>query len=297
MGVKFFPGFTVFGSGHGPAWVAPHAGPGFMFSDSRDDKSDVIAGLCWRKAGGKLIVSNASRVRDMGIDFNRAAPPFREAVKMHAAMRGDRPDQDVYYSYRKKYAWTASGKGDHDERQKIYRAFWREAGKSGTVVLLHRMFTTPKTAGSLIDVFTSGFEGKTLEKAVGKVNRTYAGFFRDIRKDLTECMKLDEKRMADYVSRTHAEYLEKEFVYNLESHAKLVGAGSAGEIASKIDGFMKHAEPKVTVRQIFSGAKSRGLDNLPRGTRIMQAEVTMFLAHWYPDVASDIICEILGGLQ
>ncbi len=297
MAVKFFPGFTVFDSGRGPSWVTPHSGPGFKFSDSRDEKSDVIAGLCWKKTGGKLIVSNASRIRNFGIDFNRAPPSAADAAKMDEIVESGNVDQNEYYAYKQKYAWTSANSNEHKDRLKIYNAFWKEVDRNDTVIAVHRMFTTPKTAESLIDVFSSGFDEKSLNASVEKVNRKHEGFFRKIKKDFVDYMALDEKRIIGYINRTPEEKTEKEFIYDIEKHMKMLGVSSPERIPSSIGKYMDGINPKVTVMNIFKGDISHGLKNLSDGTRVLQAEVTSFLANWYPDKASEMLCEILGGLK
>jgi hypothetical protein len=297
MAVRFLPGFTVFESGDGPAWVAPHAGPGFRFPDSRDEMTDVIAGICWEKCGGKLIVSNASRIRDFGVDFNRAPPSLREAVGMNGILRGGRIDQDAYYEYKRKYAWTAAGRKDHEARLSIYNSFWKEAGGPDAAVIIHRMFTTPKTAGSLMDIFTPGFDESSLKTAVSEMNKKYGGFFRGIKKDFTDYMTLKEKRVIYFVKRTPPEDIEKEFVYNLRDHMDVMGVKSLDGIIPAIGKYMRGVEPAITVRKMFSGSVSHGLKNLPKGRKVIQAEVTSFMGSWYPDVAAGIICEIYESLR
>ncbi len=296
MRVKFFPGFSVFDGGDGPAWVAPHAGPGFKFSDSRDDKTDVIAGLCCNKIGGKAIVSNASRIRDFGVDFNRAPPSQKDSFRMNSILKSGRIDQEAYYKYKRQYAWVAEDEDDHRQRLKLYRSFWREVGKSDTAVLIHTMYVTPKTCKSLIDIFSSGIDENVLKSSVEKVNRKYAAFFGKIKKDFTDYMVHNEKRSIEFVRRAPKGKVEKEFTYDLNTHMKIVGAKSVDGILPGIENYMKKVFPKVTIRQVFTGDKSHGLKNLSGDTKIIQTEVSIFLSQWYPDMASDIICEIVRGV-
>lgn len=297
MRVKFFPGFSVFDGGDGPAWVAPHAGPGFKFSDSRDDKTDVIAGMCCSKMGGKAIVSNASRIRDFGVDFNRAPPEEKDSLRMNSILKSGKIDQDAYYKYKREYAWIAEDEKDQNQRLQLYRSFWSEVDKNDTAVLIHTMYVTPKTCKSLIDIFTSGIDENAMKSVIEKINRKYAAFFGKIKKDFTDYMVLNEKRSIEFVKRTPKDKVEKEFTYDLDTHMKIVGAKSVDGILPGIGKYMKNIEPKVTVRHVFSGAVSHGLKNLSEGTRIIQVEVSIFLSQWYPDVASDIICEIVRSLK
>jgi hypothetical protein len=298
MGIKFYPGFTACRKGAGPSWVAVHAGPGFDFPDSRDEKTDVIAGLCWKRLGGSLVLSNSSRSRSIGVDFNRSPPPMSEAISIHKVLEGGKINQDDWYDYRLKYAWTAADSKDHMQRLGIYKKFWQEVGKSGTVVVMHRMFGSPKTAGSVMDVFSRGFDEKKVKSAVLEVNRRHGDFFKEMGKDFADYLLMEERRRISFVKLTPPQQLEKEFVVNMKEHMRILGVREMNEI---IPAFQKHLgkarAPVITVERLFDGSLSTGLKNLSREKRILQVEVTSFLCNWYPDKASEMICGVLEILE
>ena len=297
MVIRFLPGFTVMDGEGDICWASPHSGPSLRFSDSRDDRSDLVAHLCWEKLGGRLVISNVSRMRDLGVDLNRAAPDAETAISMFRKYAGNVKEQDACYDYRKKYAWVAADRRDHESRLGVYRAFWTEVGAYNTAVMVHRMFTTPSTAGSVIDLFTRGFDGKAVENTVRKVNTRYAKFLRSIKPDMTRFMQLEEKRNIDFIERTPPDEIETEFVNNIERHKSILGVRKNTEIEEAIGRFMKGISPKITYRNIFSGSKSYGIENPElRGKNIIQAEVTSFLGFWYPDVAAEMLCMVTEEL-
>ena len=76
MDFKIKEGYLVYQTSRDPVLVTPHSGPALEIATSRDDNSETVASLCWQKIGGTLIISNVSRKRMWGIDFNRDIPPI-----------------------------------------------------------------------------------------------------------------------------------------------------------------------------------------------------------------------------
>ncbi|MCD6381531.1 MAG: hypothetical protein J7L43_00945, partial [Candidatus Aenigmarchaeota archaeon] len=80
---RFYPGFTVYKNGDNPVYVCPHSGPSLLSPNNRDSYSDAVASLCFEKTGGSLVISNLSRKRAFGIDFNRDLPPEELSIKIY----------------------------------------------------------------------------------------------------------------------------------------------------------------------------------------------------------------------
>jgi len=289
MQIKFYPGFTVLSQDANPAFVAPHSGPGFDFSDSRDEKTDVIAGLCLEKLGGKVIISGISRRKAAGVDFNRLPPPMRLALKMHQFIETGEMNQQKWYDYRIKYAWTAADNDDYQQRLGIYKKFWHEVDKSETIVVIHRM---------VMDIFSQGFKEKSVKSAVHEMNKRYGDFFKRIKKDFADFLVMEEKRRMAYVMCTPPHKLEKESTDHMNNHMKILGVKDMNEVIPAFKKYLeKKSAPKITVEKLFNGSLSYGLTNISGEKRLLQFEVTSFLCNWYPDKASEIICEILNMVE
>ena len=78
---------------------------------------------------------------------------------------------------------------------------------------------------------------------------------------------------------------------------KVLGVKDIDEIVPGISRHVEGKVPKITTGEIFDGSLSHGLKNLSPGKKVLQAEVTGFLCNWYPDKASEIICDILEILE
>jgi len=80
----FKKGFAIYSQNvNGMMIVAPHSGPALESVASRDDNSETVASLLLKKIGGKLVISNVSRIRHLGVDFNRDIPNLVIAMKMY----------------------------------------------------------------------------------------------------------------------------------------------------------------------------------------------------------------------
>src|SRR3989338_5097901 len=99
---EFYRGFSVYkNSENGIVIVAPHSGPALETTTSRDDNSETVASLCFKKMGGTLIISNMSRKRYWGIDFNRDIPSKETATKMFDMFSKENNNVEALYEYRK----------------------------------------------------------------------------------------------------------------------------------------------------------------------------------------------------
>lgn len=297
MEIKFLPGLTVYKDGSGLVWVSPHSGPGFYYSDSRDEHTDVIAGLCWNKLKGTLVVSNISRIRGMGIDFNRIPPKAKDAIKFHNLALTGSCNQEAVYNFKNKYAWIAVDTNDHDAREKIYNSFWENASKGDTVVLIHRMFTSPKTMKSFFDFFACGFDEKPVKRTVKEVNENYRIFFKSVRREYFDFLLFEEKRKISFVNRTSQVVEDHEIYKAIRDHRKILNVKNNSDIIFHLKKVIEKTDtPEVTYSKIFNGSLSSSMDNL-KNKRIIQIEVSSFLCKWYPDTASEIICSIVSNIM
>ena len=126
MKLEINKGFTVYRSTKnlGLIFVALHAGPALGNPTHRDDHSETVASLCWENMGGSFIVSNISRDRLWGIDFNRDIPSLKNAIEMFDEFSKGEITTDRAFKYMKKYAWVAKDENDYYSRLRIYQNFW-----------------------------------------------------------------------------------------------------------------------------------------------------------------------------
>ncbi|MFC2143855.1 hypothetical protein ACFLQO_00670, partial [Candidatus Aenigmatarchaeota archaeon] len=207
MKIKFYPGFTVYKNGKGPTYVTPHSGPALETVTSRDDNSETVASLCWMKTGGTLIVSNMTRKRLLGIDFNRQPPPIKKAIKYYDKFK-KAENQEMLHKYRNKYAWVAKDEEDYMKRFKVYNDFWNEVRKGHFIVLVHRAFTRLKAVPSVMDLSTfqgKGVNTKFLNNVISEINKKHSRFFRDADFEYKNVLYLEQKKVINNLIRIYGE--------------------------------------------------------------------------------------------
>ena len=59
MRTDFKRGYTIYrDTEKEPFIIAPHSGPALDVVTSRDDHSETVASLCWKRIGGTLIITS-----------------------------------------------------------------------------------------------------------------------------------------------------------------------------------------------------------------------------------------------
>ena len=320
MDISFHKGYCVYESGEEPIFVTPHSGPAFEVTTSRDDYSETIASLCWQKLGGRFIVSNMSRKRTWGIDFNRDIPDIYSALDMYKKFMDDKEPKELK-KYREKYAWVAKNEEDYKNRLQIYSNFWDEVKRGNFIVLIHRAFPRLKAIPSLMDLTTfdnQGIDKNILKEIIDRLNRKYCDFFKSIEKEYKNVVKLEQERVVSNIMRvygtielkkisiefkTHLEsdliairkYAEKDIIKKLESKFTPENFVGAAESALKNSGI-----PKITVEEVFKGELATGPKKQlfpSKNKKIIQFEPTSFLNFWYPHKGADIICDIIEEVR
>jgi len=317
MNIKFYPGFVVYRNGKGPTYVTPHSGPALEITTSRDDNSETVASLCWLKTGGTLIVSNISRKRLFGIDFNRDIPPLEKALNYYDKFRKDE-DQEALYEYRKKYAWVARDKEDYKSRLKIYQGFWSKVRKGHFIVLVHRAFTRLKAVPSVMDLSTfrgRGIDTRFLKRVVSDINTKYSEFFDLTDFEYKNVAYLEQKRAINNILRIYGDFdlkkIKADFLTNIKKDLRVIKRYANKRLIKRLDddfspqnfllatrsALEKIDNPKITVEHVFRGSLATGPKRqlFPARNRIIiQFEPTTFLNFWYPNEASDMIIEIVN---
>jgi hypothetical protein len=319
LNIDYKPGFTIYRNGEGPVWVCPHSGPALEVPTSRDENTDTVASRCWLKTGGSLIISNMSRKMTYGVDFNRDVPPKDLSVNLFDQFIKDESRRRLY-NYRKDYAWVSHNETDHRNRISIYDNFWRSVKRSGNVVVfVHRQFTRMKNFPSIIDIITyrgEGVQKKIIETIAEKINKKYEKFFKSISKYYKEYIMLEQKRNIENIERIFSEFdfdkMKIEFKDNIIEDIKVMKKYADRKTIRKLEkefnkrnfiaalrSALKYGEyPKITVDSVFQGQKAMRIKKpmFIKDNIVMDVECTSFLNYWYPDVASDILIDLLKNL-
>lgn len=318
MQMKFHSGFVIYKNGKGPTYVTPHSGPALETTTSRDDNSETVASLCWMKTGGTLIVSNISRKRMMGIDFNRGIPPMKKAIAYYDKFERDEKPE-LLFEYRNKYAWVAKDEEDYNNRLKIYNGFWDEVRKGDFIVLVHRAISRLKAVPSAMDLTTFdsiGVDKIFLQKVVRDINSKYSDFFKQNDFEYKNIVYMEQKRIIANTLRIYGDVemkkLESDFKTNMKKDMQAIRKYAGKKFNSRLKNdfspqnfllatrsALEHIDhPRITVEHVFSGKLAMGTKNqlFPSDKKriVIQFEPTTFLNSWYPEAAANMIIEIIN---
>ena len=319
MDCKFYKGFSVYKKGDSDlAVVAIHSGPALETVNSRDDNSDTVASLCWKKTGGTLIISNMPRKRVWGIDFNRDIPPLKSALRAYPENQNYEED---LFEYRKKYAWVAKDTNDYENRLKIYQRFWEEVGKSNEIVFIHRAYNRIKTFPSIMDVITfdgKGVDRKIMDDVIIDLNKKYEKFFKSVQKDYKESVVFETRRVVlnilrifksielDKISDEFREDIEKDLLkVNLYADnialKRIKNNITPQNFIEAVRNAVNNAPaPHVTIEHAFSGKLAHGPYRKLQPFKdkiVIEIEPTYFMNFWHPYIAADMIIDILDGVR
>lgn len=313
-------GYTVYRTQGEFTYVCPHSGPAIEIPTSRDDNSETISSLCWMNTGGKLVLSNISRKRAFGVDYNREEPPVKESLSMWDSFITD-SNQKKMHEYRKRYAWVAKDYKDHDRRRKIYHSFWNDVREGKFILLIHSAFSRLKIMPSIIDITTfegKGVDRKLMEDVVNEVNEKNKSFFREIEKECKAYTLLEEERAINNILRVYSSFgldkMSMDFLENIKSDLAAIGSYAGKEVVEELKGdfspknFLRAAKkalvniepPRITVEHFFKGTKSYGPQkNLfpTEGRTVINFECTRFINFWYPHKAAEMITDIISMVR
>lgn len=315
MEIKVKRGFILYKLNNNPLFVSPHSGPAIESSISRDDNSETVASLCFKKTNGRLIIGTMPRKRLWGIDFNRDIPSKNVALKGLDLFLG--MDDKEVFNYMKKYAWVAFDEKDYEDRLRIYQDFWGEVGKSKIIVLLHRIFPKIKTVPSVMDIVTfkgTGIKDNKIKKIVEQINTKYFNFFEKIDKDYRRSILLETKRyvlnmLKKYNSFNPNEmvlsdrevlerdliktkkYVDKDVFENLQKNFMPQNYFSAVESAIK-----NIPLPRITIESVHDGSLALGPKRklFPMNDKVViEVESSRFMNFWHPQITTEIIVDIV----
>ncbi len=300
--------------------VAPHSGPSVEITTGRDDCSETVASILWKKFGGNLIISNMPRKRLWGVDFNRDIPNVQLALKSYELFDKNIEDE-MQYDYESKYAWVAKNESDYDNRLSIYQNFWAEVAKGKTILLLHRAFTRLKALPSIMDIVTfsnEGIEKSIISDIVKKVNTKYYNFLKRVEQGYKQTIYMESERMVAHVIQLYKTFdlnkVKKEKKESFTLDLKNIKKYSKDYIYKRlIDNFTpqnylaavkstleKSPTPQLTVENVFDGSLALGPKRKlfpTEGKTIIEIEPSYFLNLWYPEVTANIIRDVMKSLK
>ena len=298
----------------------PHSGPALDNATSRDDNSDTVASLLWKRTGGKLVVSNMPRKRLYGVDFNRDIPSPKEAISMFPFYE-QRKYNDKLYKFISRYAFVACDTEDYENRLKIYQNFWAEVSSGKYILLVHRSFPRLKSLPSIMDVVTfrdGGYKKKKIQEVVEEVNSKYYNFLKSVENDYKKMILFEQERVLNNVLDVYGTLnikkmnveIKEFFLKDLnkieqfakkEDYSRLMNEFSPQNFIAACRSALEGAPlPKITIENSFKGDLAYGVKRklLPiKDKHILEIEPSRFLNFWHPDTTAEIIYFILNKIK
>lgn len=321
MRCNFYKGFSVWEEGFDDTVICtPHSGPALDNTTSRDDNSDTVASLLFKRTLGRLVVSNMPRKRLYGVDFNRDIPPPKEAISMFPYYEQRKYNKKLY-NFISRYAFVAYDNTDYENRLKIYQNFWGEVSGAKYVVLIHRAFPRIKALPSIMDVVTfrgGGYKKKKILEIVEEVNSKYYNFLKSVENDYKKMILFEQERVLNNVISVYGSLsikkmnveikefflkdLEKIKEYSKkEKYEGLVQEFTPQNFLDACRSALENAPfPKITIENAFKGDLAYGVKRklLPIGDKqILEIEPSRFLNFWHPDTTAEIIHFILNKIK
>jgi len=298
--------------------AAPHSGPSVNSAIARDDHSDTLASYLWGSTGGKLIISNISRNRLLGVDLNRDIPASKIAIENYKVFELG-VDQEKIHEYMKKYAFVASSDDDYETRLRIYQNFWSEIENGRIIVLIHRAFNRLKTAPSIMDVIVFG-ENKNLKQhiteVVAKLNSKYFNFLQSVEKDYKQSIMSETKRAVLDILFNYNRFdlnnmgltKRKTIELDIEKMKKYASPVLVEDLRRNFtpQNFISATEnalsrmnlPQITLESVHDGSLAHGPKRklFPSNKIVIEVESSQFLSFWHPQIGAKILRDLIDEL-
>tara|TARA_Y100000310_G_scaffold186269_1_gene186411 strand:+ start:63729 stop:64709 length:981 start_codon:yes stop_codon:yes gene_type:complete len=321
MKTKFKKGYTIYnGAVKEPFIVTPHSGPALDVVTSRDDHSETVASLAWKKMGGTLFVSNTPRERLWGVDFNRDIPSLKEALSNFDNFVS-KTNVDKKHEYVKKYGWVARDERDYEERLRMYQNFWGDISKGDFILLIHKAFPKMKFVPSVMDITT--FSGEKIKNKLRKeisehLNSKYYYFLEKIRNDYNNSIMYESKRTILNILRSYGTInlekigpafkgslekdLKKIYLYaDIIAKRRLTNNFTPHNFLEAVKNSLERVDvPQITFENTFKGDLSFGPKRKLHPLKnkiVIQIEGSGFLNFWHPDIAAEMIKDIYDMLK
>lgn len=286
MNFEYKPHYVVYTSSKkGCLFVAPHAGIAFKKpGDMQDEGTHFIAYKLANELGGRALISNMTREKEIGVDFFRSPPTQEMALKYYELILNGKKKSTM--PFRKKYAWVARDTAEHSLKSVIFNDFWNTIKESHSpVIFVHRQFLNPIRHPSLIDVIPFN-HNRAAQDAIKKVNRKYEKVFED----LFEMYKLS----FDFKTRCVM------FKETLEKHGLAMFQKRKPKIKRRAERFAEKIAKmpyiKLTYKRNFKGEAVREMVEqhlLDKKFPILHLEISEFLTNRYPGLAVHLIKDLI----
>lgn len=307
MNMEIHDGFTLYKKRYGPVWAALHSGPAIR-KTSRDDSSDIISSLCWRKTGGTLLFSTFTRDMLYGIDFNRELPESEIAVNMCPKFEKGRMTEEKR-KYKKQYAFVCQTKKEYNEKKRIYKSLWSYVRNSGDfIIFMHRQYARLKNYPSAMDLITfnsCGIKKEILDRIVEEINASNRDFFRKIEKNFKNVTYIEQIRQTNVLGM-RKDYFRDDLRVIQHNCSKATidklrnDFSQENFLAASAEALKKLPPPEITLEKIFSaesaiGPKKEIIKNSNK--MAIEIEVNCFMSEWYPKETSKMVLEIVEKIK
>lgn len=302
--VEIENGFIHIKNRNDPVYITLHTGPQYGLPTIRDTNADTVASLCWKRTGGRLLISTISRNPLIGIDLNRNIPDKRTAIR-----QWKNAVKENIVDYKKVYGMVAKDGKDYSKRLGLYKKFWNTAKISGKkFILLHTQDLRIGNFPSIMDIVT--FDGRGIEKEkamriIKKLNKKFRTRFSDMensfKKNLlfdtdsigTEKMLANSKAYREWFERDMGvirKYADKKIVKKLERNL------TKKNFLEAVKNIMEKNIPlAITLEQNFCGEKAYApkKEIIGKNRVVVEIESNVFLNSFYPELLAEVIVEFV----
>ena len=306
-------GFIVYKTKGDYVIACPHSGPALERTTSRDDNSETVGSILWKLLGGKLVVGNLPRDRVLGVDFNRDIPDVKTATSMYSKAS----EADEFFEYRKRYAWVAEDENDYEARLKIYQNFWAEIESGSTIILVHRQFNRLKSLPGIMDFIELKGKKKDIMETMTEVNREYSDFFKKVDRPYKQAILFETERIIANIIKRYGSFnlrsLNREQRAVFSRDLKIISKYCRPYILTRLKDNVtaqnyvratkstleNSPKPCITFQNVFNGELAHGPKrklNDMKDKSVMEVEGSHFINLWYPEVAAEIIKNVIEEL-
>src|SRR3989338_6241604 len=283
-------GFIVYKTKGDYVIACPHSGPALERTTSRDDNSETVGSILWKLLGGKLVVGNLPRDRVLGVDFNRDIPDVKTATSMYSKAS----EADEFFEYRKRYAWVAEDENDYEARLKIYQNFWAEIESGSTIILVHRQFNRLKSLPGIMDFIELKGKKKDIMETMTEVNREYSDFIKKYGSFNLRSLNREQRAVFSRDLKIISKYCRPYILTRLKDNVT-----AQNYVRATKSTLENSPKPCITFQNVFNGELAHGPKrklNDMKDKSVMEVEGSHFINLWYPEVAAEIIKNVIEKL-
>ncbi|MBL7206358.1 MAG: hypothetical protein ISS36_02025 [Candidatus Aenigmarchaeota archaeon] len=307
MKVEIKNGYIHLKNKDDPVYIVLHTGPNYSLPTIRDTNSDTVASLCWKKTGGRLLLSTMARNPLIGVDLNREVPDKKTAIK-----EWKNAVNENVVDFKKVYGMVAKNEKDYEKRIMLYKNFWKIAKSTGKhFILLHTQDLRIGNYPSLFDIVT--FDGIGIKKErtmeiIKKLNKKFRREFSNLENNfktrlLASANSIETDKMLNNTD-AYAEWFERDTgvirKYGDKNIVKrLENSITKENFIRAVENVLKKDIPlKITLEQNFWGAKAFApkKELIGKNRKVVEIEVNGFLNNSYPELVADVLVEFVKML-